>query len=67
MSTKQNEHLIDCDDQPYIPWNWSLEDHQRNGQFSFDPSRIELYVSKKQEKSWIVGYDLWEELMRKKS
>lgn len=61
------EHLINCDVDPYLPDGWSVEEHKPGGgQFSFNPTNIELYLSKKQVQDSIVGDDLWKELNGKK-
>ncbi len=56
------EHLINCDADPYLPNGWSVEEHQKGGQFSFNPTKVELYLSKKS----IVGNDLRKEIKSKK-
>lgn len=37
-------HIIDCDVAPFIPEGWCVEEHKNDGQFTFDPSQIELYL-----------------------
>jgi len=56
------EHLIDCDANPFIPAGWSVEEHKKGGPLKFDPSKISLYLSKKQKKGSIEGNDLRKEL-----
>jgi hypothetical protein len=59
------EHLIDCDVNPFIPDGWSVEEHKKGGMFKFNPEKISLYLSKKQKKGSIGGYDLRKELSDK--
>jgi len=56
------ESLIDCDANPFIPAGWSVEEHKKGGPLKFDPSKISLYLSKKQKKGSIEGNDLRKEL-----
>lgn len=58
-------HLIDCDAAPFIPNGWSVEEHKKGGHLKFDPAKVFLYLSKKQKKKSIGGYDLREELSGK--
>ncbi|MDD5528227.1 MAG: hypothetical protein PHO56_04660 [Patescibacteria group bacterium] len=62
---KTIEHLIDCDTQPFVPENWKVEEHRKGGQWKFDPQKISLYLSKKQNKGMICGNDLRQELADK--
>jgi hypothetical protein len=59
------ERLIDCDANPFIPNGWSVEEHKKGGMFKFNPEKISLYLSKKQKKGSIGGYDLRKELSYK--
>lgn len=59
------EHLIDCDDDPFIPDDWSVEEHKKGGMFKFNPEKISLYLSEKQKKGSIGGHDLRKELADK--
>ncbi|MFH1226099.1 MAG: hypothetical protein V1684_02370 [bacterium] len=60
------KHLIDCDADPFIPKGWTLEEHKKGGQFQFDPTKIELFLSQKQQKGEVIeGNKLREELMGK--
>lgn len=59
------EHLIDCDVAPVIPEGWSIEEHRPGGQFSFNATKVELYLTKKQTKNPVVGNDLQKELKGK--
>jgi hypothetical protein len=59
------EHLINCDSAPFVPNNWSVEEHKKGGLFKFDPAKISLYLSKEQKKRNISGRNLYEELADK--
>lgn len=65
LEVKPIEHLIDCDDDPFIPDDWSVEEHKKGGMFKFNPEKISLYLSEKQKKGNIGGYDLRKELSDK--
>ncbi|MEK7630019.1 MAG: hypothetical protein AAB432_01375 [Patescibacteria group bacterium] len=59
-------HVIDCDANPFVPDGWKVEEHQKGGQFKWDPKAIELYLSKPQRKGKTInGNDLREELKNK--
>lgn len=61
-----NRH-IDCDAQPYVPNNWTVEEHQKGGQIEFDPNKVELYLSPNQVNGKkIKGEGLHKELKGKK-
>lgn len=59
------EHLIDCDAAPFVPDDWSVEEHKRGGMFKFDSARTVLYLSKRHKTGYIDGHDLREELADK--
>jgi len=65
LEIKPIEHLIDCDVNPFIPNGWAVEEHKKGGMFKFNPEKISLYLSKKQKKEIIGGYDLRKELADK--
>jgi hypothetical protein len=60
------EHVVDCDAAPFIPSGWKVEEHQKGGNITFDASKVELYLSKKQKNGSIEGNKLREELKGKK-
>jgi hypothetical protein len=62
---KMIEHWIDCDAQPFIPDGWKVEEHRSGGQWKFNPQKISLYLSKKQNKGTVCGNDLRQELADK--
>ncbi len=64
---RQVEHVIDCDVNPMIPDGWSIKgdgaEHQKGGQFKWDPAQVNLFLSDKQKNGKrIVGNDLRKEL-----
>ena len=64
---KPIEHLIDCDADPFIPSDWSVDEHQKGGQIQFDSSKIELWLAKDQQKSKSMeGNKLRKELQSRK-
>ena len=64
-SVPEPEHLINCDADPFIPEGWRVEEHQKSGQINFNPTKTELYLSKKQKNGVISGNDLRKELKGK--
>ena len=55
--------VVDLDANPFVPDGWSVEEHQKGGQFAFDPAKLGLHLSKKQEGDGrIEGNKLREEL-----
>ncbi|MDI3496082.1 MAG: hypothetical protein PWQ35_103 [Patescibacteria group bacterium] len=65
LEIKPIAHLIDCNANPSTPAGWLFEEHKRNGLFEFDPAKVFLYLSEKQKKGTISGYDLRKELRNK--
>ncbi|MBI3685129.1 hypothetical protein HY250_01875 [Candidatus Azambacteria bacterium] len=60
------QHVIDCDAAPFVPKGWSVEEHQKGGQFKFDPAQVRFYLSKPQQnEKWIKGNELRKELSGK--
>ena len=59
-----NNHLIDCDADPFIPsYLKEVVSHQRDGRFVFDPTKIKLYLSPNQKNGkFIKGEQLQTEL-----
>ncbi len=58
------EHIIDLDADPRIPYDgWKVEEHKKGGQFAWDPTKVALFLSKKQQESGsIEGNKLRKEL-----
>lgn len=45
----QVTHVIDCDAAPLIPYDgWKVEEHKQGGQFTWDPSKLTIYLSDNQ-------------------
>lgn len=42
------DHVIDCDADPFVPSGWKVIEHKKGGQLKWDPTKISLYLSKKQ-------------------
>lgn len=56
-------HLIDCDANPFTPKGWMVEEHKKQGQFEWDPSKVTLHLSPNQQgDKYIVGNKLCREL-----
>lgn len=60
---KPVEYLIDLDADPFIPGGWRVIEHKKGGKWKYDPKKIGLYLSKKQQDgNKIDGHDLRKEL-----
>lgn len=59
------KHVIDLDADPFVPEDCTVEEHQKQGQFQWDPAKIQLFLSKKQQKGYIEGHMLRKELKGK--
>ncbi len=59
------KHEINCDADPMIPDDWSIEEHNRQGLLNFSLDKVSLYRPKKQHKGLINGYNLRQELIGK--
>lgn len=55
-------HIINTDAAPFIPDGWKVEEHKKMGQLIWDPSKLSLYLSKKQQGGCIEGNKLRKEL-----
>lgn len=57
------KHVIDCDADPYLPDGWTVEAHQKGGQFVWDASKVSLYLSDGQKDGKVIeGNKLRKEL-----
>lgn len=55
--------VIDCDAAPFIPYDtWKVQKHQKDGQFKFDASQIDLAFQKNGDKD---GHKFRKEFARK--
>ena len=62
----QEKHTINCDATAFIPDRWTVAEHQKAGQFEWDPERIQLYLNKSQQNyGYPSGKKLWKELRSK--
>lgn len=64
MSDLMSErHTINCDADQFVLEGWTIVEHKKMGQFTFDPTRIKLYLSENQiEGKHIEGNKLRKEL-----
>ncbi|MEK7520197.1 MAG: hypothetical protein AAB581_03090 [Patescibacteria group bacterium] len=44
-------YTIDCDANPFVPYDWHVMEHRKMGLFEWDPTRIELFWSSDQRAS----------------
>ncbi|NQU83642.1 MAG: hypothetical protein HQ536_02930 [Parcubacteria group bacterium] len=57
------KRIIDCDANPFVYDNWKVEEHQKGGQFEWNPDDVRLHLSSNQQNyRCIDGYDLRKEL-----
>ena len=64
--TVSEEHIIDCDADPFVPDGWSVEEHQKGGAFLWNSASVALHLDKGQEKGkWIEGNKLRKALAKK--
>ena len=60
------EHIIDCDADPFLPNGWKVEEHQKGGQWKFDPKGVEFFLSNSQKGGKVIeGNKLRKELAKK--
>lgn len=60
------EHVIDCDAEPFLPNGWKVEEHQKGGQWKFDPKGVEFFLSNSQKGGKVIeGNKLRKELAKK--
>jgi hypothetical protein len=56
-------HIINLKKKPYIPEGFTLESHiEGAAKWEFDTSKIELFMSEKQKKSYQIGTELQKEI-----
>lgn len=53
---------VDLGADPFIPEGWSVAEHKKGGKWKYDPTKVGLYFSKKQQNGTIGGHDLRKEL-----
>ncbi len=63
------EHVINCDADPFNPWakdGWTVEEHQKGGQWKFDPKQVEFFLASGQKDGKVLeGNKLRKELAKK--
>jgi hypothetical protein len=68
LVTEFTERVIDLDAGPFVPDGWKLEEHQKGGQFEWNPANVKLHLSPNQQGgNGIEGNKLREELKGKSS
>ena len=56
-------HVIDCDVDPFVPDDWKVESHKKDGSFEWDLAKFKLHLSPNQKDGkCIEGNKLKEEL-----
>jgi hypothetical protein len=59
-------HVIDCDAAPFIPEGWTVDKHEKGGQFQWDASKVTLWLVKGQQNGgYVVGNDLLKQVAKK--
>ncbi len=48
------EHLIDLDTKPFVPDGWSVEKHNKGGQFQWDGAKVKLYLARGQKNGKVI-------------
>ena len=62
----QTKDVIDLDADPRIPnEGWTVEEHKKGGQFTWDASKVQLFLHSKQQGGSIEGNKLRKELADK--
>ena len=46
---KRKELMVDLDATPYVPDGYTIEEHQKGGQFKFNPAKVGLYYLDKKQ------------------
>ncbi len=63
------QYVIDCDANPFNPWandGFTIEEHQKGGQWKFDPKQVEFFLSSGQKDGKVIeGNKLRKELAKK--
>lgn len=61
------KQVIDLDADPFVPDGWQVVEHQKQGEFEWDPAEVSLYLSNEQQGNiYIEGNKLREELKNQK-
>jgi hypothetical protein len=63
---REEEHVIDCDADPFVPKGWKIEEHQKGGQFKWNSARMELSLDEGQQNGNVIrGHELRKKLVGK--
>ena len=54
------KHIINCDANPFVPEGWTVEEHQKGGQFEWDPKKVQLWITDRRK----IGKYIWGETIR---
>ena len=66
IAALMNGHYINCDADPFIPTGWSVEEHQKGGQFQWDAAKVKLWLANGQKcGKWMHGNKLCKEMKDK--
>jgi len=58
-------YIIDCDADPHVSDGWKVEEHKKGGKFVWDPTRVRLHLSPRQQNGkQINGNELRKELAK---
>jgi len=61
------KHIINCDADPFIPEDWKVEEHVKDGQLLWNPADVDLYLDGGQKNGQrIIGTKLRNRLARKR-
>ena len=60
-----NNHVIDCDADPFVPPESEIESHLKSGQLHWKPSLVKLIFAPRQRKGLVSGPELREFLVGK--
>lgn len=63
---KTVRYVIDLGVNPFVPDNWKIEEHKKTGTFEWDPTKVQLYLSKQQIRGKVIdGNAIRKELVGK--
>ncbi len=56
-------HIINCDEDPFLPEGWKVDNHKKGGQLEWDPAKVRLHLSPNQQNGKSIrGDELYKEL-----
>jgi len=60
------EHVINCDGDPFVPYDLFVEEHRKGGSFNWDAAQVGFHLSNSQRKGRVIeGNSLRKELANK--